>query len=233
MIIYHDDYLVAAAKPAGLACIPNFQTERSGTLWGQLEATVGQKLFAVHRLDKDTSGVILFAKDAATHKTLCQAFEKQTLTKIYWGICTGRVIPRELTINKPIAKRNLLTMKISSLGQPATTKVKTLEEFRDYSLLEIQPITGKRHQIRLHLQSIGHPLAIDPIYASDQPILLSSIKRRYKGKETETEKPIIARLPLHAKELHFIHPATEQPVTITAPLPKDIAYFLRILRKDG
>ncbi len=230
-ILYEDEFIICVNKPAKLTTIPNSFTPKKETLLGILEEKINKRLFVTHRLDKDTSGVILFSKDKTMHKFLNKAFENREVNKIYLGIVKGRVEKDTGIIKKPICedKKSFLRMKLSKFGEPAETKYKVLERFKDYTLLEITPITGKRHQIRLHLKYINHPLAIDPLYANKEPIYLSQIKKNYKKKGEE--KPIISRLTLHALSLEFFHPFKKETLKLVAPLPKDFSYLLKALRK--
>lgn len=232
-IVYKDNYVIGINKPAGLITIPNSFTPKEATLLGMIEKYFNQKIYVLHRLDKDTSGIIIFARGKESHRFLSLEFEHKRMKKVYQGIVEGKLKQKEGKIEGGIVKdeKDFSKMKLSENANKAETTFKVLELFKNYTLIEILPLTGKRHQIRLHLNKLGHPLAIDPAYGRETPIYLSEMKRFYKLKKETEEKPIIKRVPLHAIMLEFTHPISRTKIAITAPLPKDIAYFLKVLRK--
>ena len=230
-IIFENDHFVAVNKPAGLLSIP----DRDGSdisLKGILKKKYGN-IFTVHRLDRDTSGIIIFAKDEATHQYLSTAFEERNVEKYYLGIVAGVIPEKKGTIDAPIAehpgRRGL--MVIHKKGKEAVTDYEVQEEFGKFSLVQFQIHTGRTHQIRVHMQSIGHPIVCDELYGDGQPVLLSSFKYRYKlSKNEEEEKPILARLGLHAQRLKLKDPdgAVHE---FEAEMPKDMRALLQQLRK--
>lgn len=233
-IIFEDAHLIAINKPSGLLVLPHRIKTEEVNLKKLLESLYPQ-IYMVHRLDRDTSGIILVAKDADTHKKLNQEFQEKRIEKIYWTLVNGKPNPPEYTITLKIAENNSHkgTYMVHKSGADAITHYKTIELFRNYSLLEIILETGKTHQIRVHMSAIGNPLAVDPIYGikDKEGIYLSSIKRNFKLSQDTEERPIMNRLTLHAKSLSFKHPHSNEKISIEAPLPKDFMVLLKLLKE--
>ena len=244
-IVYEDDAVVAVNKPAGLATIPGRAEETSvleqlGQQLGlPVRGEIDPRVRVVHRLDKDTSGVLLFAKTIEAQRYLSHQFQNNTAQKQYVALVIGRPPTPEGEVDAPIApdKQHVGAMKIDKRGKPARTAWRVVETFRDITLLYAMPKTGKTHQIRVHLQQIGHPLAVDPLYgptADDKGpgVFLSRIKRGYRLGKYQEERPLISRLTLHAEKLQITLP-TGALVEIAAELPRDMATTLKMLRKYG
>lgn len=222
---------VAVNKPPGLLSIPDREGDEI-SLKKILRDKYGE-IYTVHRLDKDTSGAIVFAKNEITHKFLSQAFEERTVEKYYLGIVKGTLAEKEKTIDAPIAqhslKRNL--MIIHKRGKSSITDYKVLEEFGKFSFLEFRIHTGRTHQIRIHMQFVGHPIVCDELYGDGAPILLSAIKKNYNLSRAELEeRPILNRLALHSHRLVFSDPHGNR-FDVHADPPKDIRALLQQLRK--
>ena len=232
-ILLEDEDLILVDKPAGLLSIPDRYQPDKPNLYHLLHQK-REQIFTVHRLDKDTSGLICFAKNETAHKVLSHQFEERTIIKRYIAIVDGRVNKEEDTIDKPIGKdpSKAGRMIISKKGKPSLTQYKVLERFKGFSLIEAKILTGRTHQIRVHFASIGHPLAIDPIYGQRKQFYLSEIKRRkYRIGKDQEERPLVKRQPLHALALEFNHPTKLKEVSIQAELPKDIKAMVNQLRK--
>lgn len=231
-ILFENDNFVVLNKPARLLSIPDRFDPALPSLSKILERHYGQ-IFVIHRLDKDTSGVIVFAKNEQTHKELSQQFQNHEAEKIYLGLVTGNIREKEGRIETPILSDPGKggRMKTGKNGKPAVTTFEVLETFGLYSLLKIQIFTGRTHQIRVHLQSIGHPIAMDGLYGSDQPFYLSMIKKNYRrSKYQEEERPLMSRMALHASELRFTDEKGQRH-SFKAPLPKDFQAVLNQLKK--
>jgi RluA family pseudouridine synthase len=239
-ILHEDSDIVAVSKPAGLATIPG-RGEASSVL-EQLARQSGipcsgqadPRLRVVHRLDKDTSGVLVFARNSAAQKHLSHQFQNNAVEKEYLALVAGRPdsdageIDTRIGVH-PTDRKRMAVLKKG--GRPARTLWRLEESFRDFSLLRVFPKTGKTHQIRVHLAHIGLPLAVDPLYGGRRPaILLSELKRGYRAKPGEPERPLIARLTLHAHRLTIQDPRGDQ-LTVAKDLPKDFAVTLSQLRK--
>lgn len=230
-IISENDHWIALNKPFGLLSIPDREGKEI-SLKEMLQDRYGQ-IFTVHRLDRNTSGVILFAKDEDTHKFLSQAFEERSVQKFYVGIVQGSPSQKQGRIDQPIAESTTKrgVMLIHKRGKASITDYEVLEDFGSYSFVRFQIHTGRTHQIRVHMQFLGHPLVCDEIYGDPTPVLLSSIKRKYKLSKSELEeRPIMSRLALHASELKFEDINGEQ-YTMQAEMPKDMRALLQQLRK--
>ncbi len=230
-IIQENDNRVAINKPSGLLSIPDREGKEI-SLKILLKEKYGN-IFTVHRLDKDTSGLIIFAKNETAHKFLSQQFEARQTRKIYQGLVIGVPAEEEGSIDAPIAEHPAQngTMIVHRKGKEALTDYKVLESFGIYSLLQFRIHTGRTHQIRVHLKDIGHPIVCDPLYGDGKPVLVSSLKSKFKlSKDVEEERPILGRLALHAFQLSFTDMNGEM-VAIEAPLPKDMRATLQQLQK--
>lgn len=191
-------------------------------------------IFTVHRIDKDTSGLILFAKNEATHKFLSSLFEDRKIDKYYLGVVMGLPAVNSGLIEAPISENPLYkgTMVVHRNGKSSSTGYEVLESNRHFSLVSFQLHTGRTHQIRVHAKHIGHPLACDPIYGDGKPVLLSSVKKNYKlSKHEDEERPIISRLALHSHKLVFNDEKGERHELI-AEIPKEFRALMQQLRKN-
>ncbi|OWY19763.1 RluA family pseudouridine synthase [Sphingobacteriales bacterium UPWRP_1] len=230
-VIHEDDDITVINKPPQFLSIPDRYNASIPNLYTFLCNRLG-KVYIVHRLDRDTSGIICFAKTEQAHRHLSQQFGQHKVRKIYHAIVEG-ILPEPVAeIDLPIAeissKRGVMQVNYQN-GKPSETKYRIIEQFKNYAYVEVMPLTGRTHQIRVHFQAIGHPLAVDPLYGNAQGFFLSSVKRHYHLKRQEEERPMIDRLTLHAFSLEFVHPGTEKTVQYTAPLPKDMSAMLKQL----
>jgi 23S rRNA pseudouridine1911/1915/1917 synthase len=229
-IIFDNDDLIVLQKPSGLLSIPDRQG-KDISLKKILQEHY-TSIFTVHRLDRDTSGLIVFAKNEDSHQHLSQQFENREVRKIYNGLAMGSPENKSGSIDAPIAEHPVKKglMVINRKGKVALTDYTVLENFGSYAWMEFQIYTGRTHQIRVHMKNIGHPIACDPLYGDGKPVLLSSIKSRYKlSKKEEEERPILGRLGLHASQLAFTD-AHGSAYNFEAPLPKDLRATLNQLR---
>lgn len=234
-IAYEDAHLVVVDKPAGMVVHPAVGNI-TGTLVnallhhcrGQLSGINGvARPGIVHRIDKDTSGLLVVAKTDTAHEGLAVQFAAHTVHRRYLAVCAGHPSPAEGTIDERIGRsdsdRKKMTVlpKNSSRGKTAVTHYKTLERFADASLIECRLETGRTHQVRVHCASIGHALLGDPVYG-----------RTPKPLRPMLERLGFARQALHAAELGFVHPATGETLRFAADLPPDMAELIDQLRRS-
>ncbi len=234
-IIFENDAFVAVNKPAGMLTIPD--REQSEKSLKEFLLDKYGSIFTVHRLDRDTSGIVLFAKNEQAHKYFSRLFEERKIEKYYLGIVLGNPSEKSGLIDAPIAEHpvNKGMMTIHRNGKESSTEYQVLESHNNFSLVSFQLHTGRTHQIRVHAKSIGHPLACDILYGDGKPVLLSSIKKKFKlSKHDEEERPMINRLALHSYKLVFkdddgkIH-------ELIAEMPKEFRALMQQLKKavDG
>lgn len=231
--IFEDADLVIVNKPPGLLVIPDRFNSALPSLNKMLEQKIQQRIWVVHRLDRDTSGIVCFAKNEQAHKYLSLLFQERDVRKYYVALVNGIVSQPEGTIDGPIGEHPFIKgkMVISKKGKPATTVYKVLEQWQLYSLIECRILTGRTHQIRVHMQSIGNPIVCDELYGDGKPFFLSNIKRKYRlSDKDEQERPLLNRLGLHASRLEF-KKEDGTNIIAEAPLPKDIAACVKQLNK--
>lgn len=231
LIIAEDDNWVAINKPSGLLSIPD-REGKEVSLKVMLKEKYGD-IFTVHRIDRDTSGLIVFAKNELTHKHLSKQFETRQTKKIYTGLVIGSLAEKKGSINAPIAEHPALngTMIIHRKGKESLTDYEVVEDFGIYSLVQFQIHTGRTHQIRVHMKELGHPVVCDAVYGDGKPLLISGIKKKYNLSKNELEeKPILGRLALHAFQLSFTD-VVGKTIELEAPMHKDMRATLQQLEK--
>lgn len=232
-VLYEDDAMIVVNKAAQVLSIPDRHRAELVNIYQLLQAKYGE-IYIVHRLDKDTSGVLVFARTAEAHKNLSEQFEGRSTVKKYLALVTGTPFPESGRIDAPIAPHptQLGLMTVMSKGKDSITDYQVVEKFKNYSLLECQILTGRTHQIRVHLKHIGHPLVVDAQYGGKESLFLSDFKkRRFNLGKWEEEVPMLNRVPLHAASLSLAHPTSGEAMTFEAELPKDFRAVLSQLRK--
>jgi 23S rRNA pseudouridine1911/1915/1917 synthase len=218
-IVFEDRDLLVVDKPAGLAVHPA-PGKSKDTLANAVLAhcpdlqSVGGTLRPgiVHRLDKDTSGLIVVAKNEQAHASLSAQFKERGVTKVYEALACGDVQPPEAIIEAPVGRhpRNHVRMAVVGSGRFSRTAFRAVSRYEGYTLLEVRPTTGRTHQVRVHMASIGHPLAGDALYGKRHP----QLRRHF----------------LHASKLGFEHPSSGRPVEFDSDLPQELRAFLEMLR---
>ena len=231
LIIFENEDFVALNKPSGLLTIPD--REGVNGLRNLLQEKYGS-IFTVHRLDKDTSGIVVFAKNEAMHKHLSLQFENRETKKIYYGLVLGNPANKTGVINEPIAEHPVKKgmMCVYKKGKESITEYEVLETFRLFSWVQFRILTGRTHQIRVHSKHIGNPIACDPLYGDGKPVFISQLKKTYNlsKEEEEGERPILNRLALHAAQLSF-KGLNGELFNLEAPLSKDLKALLNQLKK--
>jgi 23S rRNA pseudouridine1911/1915/1917 synthase len=230
-LLYQDDNYLVVSKPSGLLSIQDRYKAAVENLKQILLDEFGEVL-TVHRLDKDTSGVICFARNTAAHKHLNTQFANGLVKKIYWAFVQGRPAIDEGQVDMPILNdmKNSGRMLIHKEGKEALTYFRTLATFGNIALLECFPKTGRTHQIRVHCHYLGCPLLVDALYHQKDAFYLSTIKRSYQYTKFEEERPLITRLTLHAKSIQFKTLDGER-LEIESDLPKDLRALHQQLKK--
>ena len=223
-VIYEDDALLVVNKPAGMVVHPAYG-HASGTLVNAVLAHCPQiadvggpdRAGVVHRLDKDTSGLILIAKDGVTRAALQRQFKRRQVAKTYLALVEGQMQPREGVVEAPVGrdKRQRKKMAVVRSGREARTLYRAIEYFADHTLLEVRPHTGRTHQVRVHLSWLGYPIVGDAVYGRHRQRLL-------RGRHF-----------LHAARIRFSHPATSEEVEFEATLPPELAAVLDQLRRGS
>jgi 23S rRNA pseudouridine955/2504/2580 synthase/23S rRNA pseudouridine1911/1915/1917 synthase len=229
-IVFENDDFIILNKPSGLLSIPD-RAGKEISLKKLLQETYSE-IFTVHRLDKGTSGLIVFAKNETTHQQLSQQFEVRQTEKIYRGLIIGSTENKKGRIDSPIMEHPVKkgVMVVNRKGKEALTDYNVLENFGIYSWMQFQIYTGRTHQIRVHMKDVGHPIVCDDLYGDGKPVFLSSFKNKFKlSKNAEEEKPILNRLALHAYQLKF--KIGNKEYEFEAPVPKDLRATLQQLLK--
>jgi len=200
-VVYEDECLVVVDKPAGLLTIPTPRNEKR-TLTSILNDDLEERgllyrLHPCHRLDRETSGLIIYAKGKSIQKKMMDEFQNKNIGKKYIAFVQGVVVKEQGEINRPVESR------------PAITKYRVSQRKKDFTVVEITPLTGRTNQIRIHFKAIGHPIVGETKFAFRKDFLLRA-----------------KRLCLHARDLEFLHPVTKKVVRLSVDLPKDLNDFL-------
>ncbi len=232
-VIFEDSDIIVFNKSSGILTAADRYDNDAPRLDILAEEKHG-KLLAVHRIDKDTSGLIVYAKTKEAHRELSMAFEKRDVKKIYHALVYGRPLwtnhlcDVSLMIDGDARHRSVVNKR---QGKPSKTEFLLLGSCNAFSWIEARPITGRTHQIRAHLLHEGFQIVCDPLYGGNQKaIKLSDIKRSWKGDAFE-ERPLLDRLALHAYRLEFTHPTTQERLSFTAPYSKDMDSLRKQLAK--
>jgi 23S rRNA pseudouridine1911/1915/1917 synthase len=258
-IVFEDDVLVVFDKPSGLLVAPDRWDKKRENLMGLVHAhpRYGHGVANVHRLDADTSGLLLCAKSKVALDFLTGQFQSKTVEKTYHAMVVVLAPEHAMKVIAPIRDENAALPDAFRVevalgederqpgrmrvfkgrgGKECVSEFRTLEKFRGppgrpgFAYVECHPLTGRTHQLRIHLAAAGAPILNDPFYGDPEiKLRLSDFKRGYKGREEE--KPLVDRLALHASALTFQHPVSRERTTVTAPLPHEFEVALKYLRK--
>ena len=224
-VLWSGEGLLAVDKPPGMPVIPGRTEEGGPPLRQRLEAQLGRRLWVVHRLDRDTSGVLLVALDARAHRAASLAFEQGQADKRYLALVSPP-LPAPLRVDAALVPARRSRMRVAGPGEegkPAVTELTPVETLGDVALVEARPLTGRTHQIRVHLRHAGAPLLVDPQYGRPDPVT----ERQLGG---ASEAVVLVRTPLHASRLVLPEGDSLPAVDVSAPLPADMARALALLR---
>ncbi len=235
-ILYRDDSVLCVNKPAGIPVIPDRRPTISTAveICRKMLAPEGINPNPVHRLDKQTSGVLMLALRKKSVQPLGELFSQRRIHKTYLAFVRGVPRPPEAVVDAPVGpdSRKMTRMVVNmENGKPAVTNYSTRTTWPGYAFLEIRPETGRTHQIRVHLAHIKHPILCDPVYGGGETFHLSTLKPQYRIGRGKRERPILNRLALHAWKLAFTSPGTNERVEVEAPLPKDLSILKQKLDK--
>ena len=229
LIIFENDDYIVVNKPPFIASLD----ERGAA--GEVNILRLAKQYSAdaqvcHRLDKETSGAIVIAKNPEAYRNLAMQFERRKVKKIYHAVVDGQFQFNDLFVDLPILNDGNKNVSIDRQdGKRAETYFNTLKHYKHYTLVECKPVTGRMHQIRIHLATQRAAIAGDHMYKG-KPVYLSSIKKGYRLSKDEEELPIMKRFALHAKQIVF-KGLDEQDISIEAPYPKDFTTLLKLLDK--
>ncbi len=237
-VLLENEHCLVVAKPAGMPSVPDRAGKDSG-VHGELESLrPGDDLRIAHRLDRDTSGCLLIARGLEAARWFDECFRGGRVKKEYVALVEGRLARPRVEIRRALGpdprRPGYVTVVADGTkkSRSAHTDVEVLERFRDHTLLVLRPTTGRGHQLRAHLRSIGHPIVGDVKYGAQGPLLLSRIKRGYKARAGAIETPLLDRFFLHARRLTVPMPEGDgAEIDVTAPLPDDLELALSKVRR--
>jgi 23S rRNA pseudouridine1911/1915/1917 synthase len=248
VVLHEDEDVLVVDKPPDLAVEPDRWDRSRPSLIGALARLseerarggivpgAGFRPRLVHRLDKDTSGAVLVAKTIQAERSLRRAFDQGEVKKDYLALVEGEHpledgASEEIDLAIGPDRKKSGAMCVRESGKPSRTRIRVERRFRGFTLLRCEPLTGRTHQLRVHLAAIGFPLAVDPIYGRRRSLSLSEIKSDYRKKLGQLEHPLIDRLTLHALRIEFASPSGRGRTAVEAPLPRDFERVLRQLAK--
>ncbi len=228
-VIFENENIIVVNKQPYIYVYKEDENIKKNTIIDYLKNSCAIKnVLPVTSLDFEASGIVVFAKNKKSYDFIADQFKKETVKRTYHIIVNGVMENNEGEINKKLIVTQQTT-SVNDKGIKSVTKYVVKEQFKSFAFVEVFPVTVRKNQIRAHFWAAGNSLAIDNIYSSGEPLLLSSLKKRYKG--INKEKPLLKRLPLHLSEIEFVLPETEERKVFTVDLAQDMKLTLKQLGK--
>ncbi len=228
-IIFEDKNILIINKISGISVVAENGQQQQDTLLEQVKNYLKQdEIFPVTSIAAGASGIVVFAKNKCAYEFISEQFKKGKVKRTYDILVNGIIEEQSGSIDKPL-KIDKENTYVSEKGLKAVTQYEVKEQFKSFAFVQAVPLTSRKNQIRAHFWSLGSPLAFDEVYATCEPVLLSKLKRRYKG--IEKEKPLLSRLPLHFSKIEFILPGKHTQDVFESELPQDMEITLKQLRK--
>lgn len=231
-IVFEDSLLIVFAKEGGLPVVPDPFDRKRGSLMEPVLARYGDTAANVHRIDTAASGLVLVAKTKPAQDSLSGQFQAKTVGNFQEALVVGAPAEDRYTVELVLKADESAPNKmcvVKKHGLTAATEVRVLARYGKFTHVECRPLTGRKHQVRVHLAATGTPVLNDPLYGSGQRLLLSDLKRGYKGRDEE--RPLMTALALHAGRLEIAHPTSGERMTFTTPRPKEFEVALKNLER--
>lgn len=227
LIVHEDNHLLVVNKPVGIASL----ADKGSVSLQELGQAYYPDVHLCHRIDKMTSGILLMAKSMEVYRHISLQFQHRKIKKLYQTLVSGVQSYDQYKIDLPLLVSTNKRVHVNKQeGKKAVTLVSSITHYRNYSVLACEPITGRMHQIRVHLSAIRSPIVGDSLYGGED-LFLSQVKRNYKASGRKEERPINHGFLLHAQAITFQHPDSGDNLTLEAPLPKNFRVVLKQLDK--